>query len=271
MSRYCCSENGEEEPQCDVSVDAVQVVEALEEAPAQVVPSGSLTNSEGTEGTEVPTMTNSELPVSLQATISFKVDRAAAHGIPVFSILRDFGLRKLTSPSYLDLRFQRRLWERSHPAEAFDVFFSHTWNAPGRLKFLSLLFQYGWPTVTVSWLCVVTVAFVQGAFGLVPLPFTFHADTLGFKADCPYAPWAWLSGTLAVLISLFLFPYCCCASCSPTCFLDVASVHQTDPVLKERGVLGLGGFLQISKELRVLWSPTYLSRPTVACRELASA
>lgn len=30
--------------------------------------------------------------------------------------------------------------------------------------------------------------------------------------------------------------------------------------LMERGIYGLGGFLQVSKELRVLWSAPYLSR-----------
>ncbi|CAE7807455.1 unnamed protein product [Symbiodinium sp. CCMP2592] len=38
------------------------------------------------------------------------------------------------------------------------------------------------------------------------------------------------------------------------------SIHQTDPTLMERGIYGLGGFLKVSKELRVLWSPPYLSR-----------
>lgn len=44
------------------------------------------------------------------------------------------------------------------------------------------------------------------------------------------------------------------------CFLDVACIHQTDHELMERGVYGLGAFLKRSKELRILWSPPYLTR-----------
>lgn len=43
-------------------------------------------------------------------------------------------------------------------------------------------------------------------------------------------------------------------------FLDVASIHQVDEDMKERGIYGLGGFLKASKELRILWSPPYLTR-----------
>jgi len=43
-------------------------------------------------------------------------------------------------------------------------------------------------------------------------------------------------------------------------FIDVASIHQEDQKLKERGVYGIAGFLRISKELRILWSAPYFSR-----------
>ena len=49
-------------------------------------------------------------------------------------------------------------------------------------------------------------------------------------------------------------------SCSFEGFLDVACIHQTDHELMERGVYGLGAFLKRSKELRILWSPPYLTR-----------
>jgi len=40
----------------------------------------------------------------------------------------------------------------------------------------------------------------------------------------------------------------------------VVSIHQVDQELMERGIYGLGGFLRVSRELRVLWSAPYLSR-----------
>ena len=39
---------------------------------------------------------------------------------------------------------------------------------------------------------------------------------------------------------------------------DVACISQVDENLKTRGVYGLGGFLSVAKELRILWGPSYL-------------
>ena len=36
-------------------------------------------------------------------------------------------------------------------------------------------------------------------------------------------------------------------------------VDQTDAELRERGIYGIGGWLSVSKELRILWSPPYFS------------
>ena len=81
----------------------------------------------------------------------------------------------------------------------------------------------------------------------------WHVDTMGFQLDCPLGGWviaaSCLAPVLAVSISM-MAPDCLVKS--PMCFLDVVSIHQTDMELMERGVYGLGGFLQVSKELRAL-------------------
>jgi len=67
-------------------------------------------------------------------------------------------------------------------------------------------------------------------------------------------------GTFATLVGLVLSPYC--PRCKPMdmCFIDAACVHQTDEELMKRGIHGIGGFLLVSKELRIIWSPVYLTR-----------
>ena len=88
--------------------------------------------------------------------------------------------------------------------------------------------------------------------------------------------WSVVLGTGSLTISLLQSPASCQGEC--TCvipfllapwmplanqrfaFLDVASIHQVDEDMKERGIYGLGGFLKASKELRILWSPPYLTR-----------
>lgn len=44
------------------------------------------------------------------------------------------------------------------------------------------------------------------------------------------------------------------------CFIDVACIHQTDVELMHRGIRSIGGFLLAARELRILWSSTYLTR-----------
>ena len=68
-------------------------------------------------------------------------------------------------------------------------------------------------------------------------------------------------GFVGSFIGLVLTPYLpALRDRHPVCFLDVVSIHQADQELMERGIYGLGGFLRVSKELRVLWSAPYLSR-----------
>ena len=67
-------------------------------------------------------------------------------------------------------------------------------------------------------------------------------------------------GTFGTLVGLMLSPYC--PRCKPmdTCFIDAACVHQADETLMKRGIHGIGGFLLVSKELRIIWSPVYFTR-----------
>ncbi|CAE7937389.1 unnamed protein product [Symbiodinium sp. KB8] len=200
----------------------------------------------------------------LEAMKVLEVDREIIRSISLSSSLKRFGLlwQRVHMPFKVALELtgadRSKLWEKSEPSDHFDVFLSHTWRTSGRWKVLSLLFQYCWPIVMVSWLCVVAVAFLLSCLGALPMPLVFKINVLGFQAACPAAPWTLLSGSLAVPISLLLSPYILCNS--PKCFLDVVSIHQTDSELMERGVHGLGGFLSVSQELRVLWSPPYLTR-----------
>ena len=96
----------------------------------------------------------------------------------------------------------------------------------------------------------------------LPLPFVLPPEFEGYShLESPFFPWCLVFSFVGSFLGLVLTPYFP-ALCGrhPVCFLDVVSIHQVDQELMERGVYGLGGFLRVSKELRVLWSAPYLSR-----------
>jgi len=77
------------------------------------------------------------------------------------------------------------------------------------------------------------------------------------QCDVHASPWTVIFG------GIFLFFGCGLSVLLPfgthMCFLDVACIYQGQGEMFERGLYGLGGCLSVSKELRVLYSPPYLS------------
>ncbi|CAJ1327441.1 unnamed protein product [Effrenium voratum] len=190
------------------------------------------------------------------------VDKEVIRGIPLKVSLRFFGKLWRTSPIDLKDKECEDLWMQSKPAEYFDVFLSHTWMSSGRWKMISLLIQSSWPFVAFSWACTVLIFCALCLLDILPMPFFYRAEILGFNALCPLGPWLLFPGSLVPALSIFLWPSMPEVGClrSECCFLDVVSIHQRDDVLKERGIYGLGGFLKVSRELRVLWTTPYPTR-----------
>ncbi|CAE7903737.1 unnamed protein product [Symbiodinium microadriaticum] len=153
------------------------------------------------------------------------------------------------------------LYQLSQSVLGFDVFVSHTWRSPGWWKTLSLSFQCGWRNALCLWLAVEVTVFALCLADVLPMPLVYEANVMGFTQDCPMGIWVFSSGWLAILLGLLGTPYLPdCCSPSDVGFIDVASIHQQDYELIERGVYGIAGFLRVSSELRILWSSPYLSR-----------
>mmetsp|Transcript_60167 Transcript_60167/g.134234 ORF Transcript_60167/g.134234 Transcript_60167/m.134234 type:complete len:522 (+) Transcript_60167:2-1567(+) len=190
-----------------------------------------------------------------------EVDKEIIRGVSLRATLRQGGKLWRTSPIDMPAEDRAALWDKSSPAEAFDVFLSHTWLTPGRWKVLSLLFQSGWEFILLTTGLATAVVFMFGACGLLPMPFTLKVEGVqDYSAELPNAPWMSGAALLGTIFGLFTSPYFLDGCQKTTCFLDVVSIHQSDHDLMERGIYGLGGFLRVSRELRVLWSPPYLSR-----------
>ena len=95
---------------------------------------------------------------------------------------------------------------------------------------------------------------------ILPMTFEFDPGAEAFPNICPLGPWVMIFGSFGIILGLLLSPYCPRCKPSDMCFIDAACVHQTDPNLMKRGIHGIGGFLLVSKELRIIWSPVYLTR-----------
>ncbi|CAE7377424.1 GIP [Symbiodinium natans] len=187
------------------------------------------------------------------------VDQEIVRAISLARTLQGCGSIWRYNPARLSPEDRMAIFNQSVPVDSFDVFLSHTWFTKGRWKVLTLMLQFGWKFVLSLWASAVIVAAVLCHIDVLPAPLSFQADVADFAGECPLGPWCLIFSFVASLTGLVIAPYG--RSCKDAmCFLDVASIHQTDTDLMERGVYGIGGFLSISKELRILWSPPYLSR-----------
>ncbi|CAE7236237.1 unnamed protein product [Symbiodinium necroappetens] len=239
---------------------AVEVIETQQAYPAKSLDDGS----EGHDG--LPCATKSTAPRSLTKEVrleklqQLEVDTELVRGVPLQVTLRNFGKMWRVSPLSLSEEARNTLYRKSVHIDSFDVFLSHTWHTKGRWKVLSLLLQSGLRLALLAWAACVAVMFVLSSNCLLPLPFEF-ISRFGDGAKLSCGPWCLLGSFIGHGAGLMLAPYApTFCSQAPMCFLDVASINQTDKELMERGVYGIGGFLCKSKELRVLWSCPYFTR-----------
>jgi len=167
----------------------------------------------------------------------------------------------LHNPADLSDAARAALWDRSRQVKHFDAFLSHTWKTSGKWKLLSLLLHSGYHTTVLIWATTVLSVAALCLLHFIPSPWPVKMHVMDFQAACPVGPCIMLASIMATILGLFASPYFPNLLGKPDmCFFDMASIHQTDSKLMERGIYGIGGFLSVTRDLRVLWSPPYLSR-----------
>ncbi|CAE7417129.1 HMCN1 [Symbiodinium sp. CCMP2592] len=195
------------------------------------------------------------------SALSLSLDPEILRSVRLRSTLKGGG--RLWRKSPIDMHKEQRLqlWEQSEPTEEIDVFFSHTWQTAGHWKYLALLFETGSSCSLAAWGVASATMTLLCCLGAVPLPFGPTTRVLKFEAVTPMGPWIILSGMAASLLGLIASPHAPgLLRRDESCFLDKVCIHQEDPDLMRRGVYGLGVYLRMSKELRVLWSSPYFTR-----------
>ena len=163
-----------------------------------------------------------------------------------------------TSPEKIRLRDRSdEVWKLSSPVSHFDLFLSHTWKSKGRWKVLALVFQTGYLHGLIGWFFGVSLLLCLQGFDIVGPTWTAAVLVSGEELTCGVSQWTIIAGGVSMILGLCLSPYL--PFKTHMCFLDVACIHQGQPELFERGVYSIGGCLSVAKELRVLYSPKYLS------------
>lgn len=198
----------------------------------------------------------------LEKTLHLHLDIDILRAVPLRSAMCDFGAMWRMNPHRCTAAELQKVYEKSRSSSYYDLFLSHTWLTPGWQKFGSMLLRHHWPQMLLGWFAGTSLAVVLVLSGSLHLnlfqSIDFDLDYEGIE----FAPYSTTLGMLGAAIALVSSPILqleCCTAPS-YCFLDIACVHQTDPELRERGVYGIGGWLSVSKELRILWSPPYFSR-----------
>eukprot|EP00439_Symbiodinium_sp_Y106_P054317 s2634_g7.t1 len=160
------------------------------------------------------------------------------------------------APSLLPEKELANRWHHSRRVENFDIFLSHTWRTKGLPKFVSLSLQCGWLRIFLAWVFAILILEILAFWDFLSPHILVEVTFEGKDYACPFGAWGLYLSNLASLMVLLMAP----GGASKFCFLDVASINQADSNMKERGIFGLGGFLKVSQELRILWSRPYLSR-----------
>ena len=186
-----------------------------------------------------------------------EIDFEILRGIPLHRALRHPEL--WTSPH--EIRRTKRaaqVWDLSTKVSSLDIFLSHSWKSKGRWKVLALMMQTGWLHGLLGWSVGLAVMLFLRAFETVSDTWkNIDFIVAGRHIIADLSIWTVLSAEVSMVLGLFLAPYVPLKT--QMCFLDVACIHQDQHEMFERGLYSIGGCLSVAKELRVLYSPEYLS------------
>jgi len=234
-----------EPPQVDGhQAHGLRAMRSVESFSFEMIPESDLNTDE---------VTCSKLMQKMRST-----DFGILRGTTISQSLRGGGSLWQKNPKELDIKHREALFQKSQPVESLDVFISHPWASKGWSKVLSLLMQSGCSVSLVCWFLGALLALLLCLEDVLPMPLRYVAQTATFTAMCPTGPWIMIFGLVGTFMGLLLSPYR--PQQGDVCFIDAACIHQTNIELMHRGIRGIGGFLLVARELRILWSPAYLTR-----------
>ncbi|CAE8740262.1 unnamed protein product [Polarella glacialis] len=151
---------------------------------------------------------------------------------------------------------------RGTQAERIGTFISHDWGSRGSLKSMSLLLIFNSRAAAVIAVSISAVVALMEAYAVTPSCMSStQLIGVGGKVYLVRSSMSSASGLVAYLIILCFWQriLSLCGQ-SASVFLDKLCIDQENEKQKERAILGLAGFLDISDKLVILWSPSYFER-----------
>jgi len=182
-------------------------------------------------------------PTSPHAELQEDLEPELLRGVPLQVALAGWA-RHWASASSGRFGSEAICYQLSVPCENFGYFLSHDWETSRFQKLLCLLIVFNSRAALIA---SFTVSACVGLLEvLIGLPMNLWTPGLGFLAYfLVLAFWQRLRKVFRE---------------AQIVFLDKLCIAQHDAVKKEKGILGLAGFLHRSDRLLVLWSPRYFSR-----------
>ncbi|CAE7861632.1 ABCF5 [Symbiodinium microadriaticum] len=182
-------------------------------------------------------------PTSPHAELQEDVEPELLRGVPLQVALAGWA-RHWASASTGRFGSEAICYQLSVPCESFGYFLSHDWETSRFQKLLCLLIVFNSRAALIA--SFTTSACVGLLEVLIGLPMNLWTPGLGFAA------YFLVLGFWQRLRKVFRE--------AQIVFLDKLCIAQHDAVKKEKGILGLAGFLHRSDRLLVLWSPRYFTR-----------
>lgn len=179
-----------------------------------------------------------------------------ARGVALRELFHRFGAVLRNRPDHLTFDERAQLYNSSSPTDTLSFFLSHSWASSGVRKYIATLLYF---MQSPAWLVTVFTAVSVSAFERLhgSLPGAVSHEVDGLDKPLRESPWPMVAGIVVGFMVIFLGP---CVRTQTKGFLDCACINQTDDDLKKQGIQHLGGFLEMSSELIVLWDKHYFTR-----------
>lgn len=174
------------------------------------------------------------------------------------SVLGGWGSVWRTSPMDLPAVARTDLWNKSEECESLDAFISQSWTSSAWQKYFALLMRFYWATPAVVGVVTLFTFMLVDTLGWLPTLDAVNDERFGSEVKERWCPWSMIPPS-TMLVVLCLSPRLP-GPRNRRMFLDALCINQVDTGLQSEAIYSLGGFVANSKDLLMLWCPSYLRR-----------